>query len=105
MSPASCSSTRSCPSTRPIRSIRPTSSSSSAAQNLRAVFAEALARASRVAGEITDRIDPETLARIFQAVADGLQLQWMLEPDVDMAGIVAQLFDALTLPTKDKNPE
>ena len=54
------------------------------------------------AGEITDRVDPETLARIFQAVADGLQLQWMLEPDVDMAGIVAQLFDLLSQPATDR---
>jgi len=73
-------------------------------ENLRGVFAGVIAERAG-AGEITDRIDPETLARIFQAVADGLQLQWMLEPDVDMAGIVAQLFDALTQPTTDRNPE
>ena len=34
----------------------------------------------------------------YQAVADGLQLQWMLEPDLDMAAIVSQLFDALLPP-------
>ena len=73
-------------------------------ENLRGVFASVIA-ARAESGEITDRIDPETLARIFQAVADGLQLQWMLEPDVDMAGIVAQLFDALTQPNTDRNPE
>src|SRR6187551_547020 len=73
-------------------------------QNLRSVFAAALAE-RRESGEFAERIEPETLARILQAVSDGLQLQWMLEPDVDMAGIVAQLFDALTLPTKERNPE
>ena len=61
---------------------------------LRGSFVEELAR-RQSAGEITDRIAPETLARILQAVTDGLQLQWMLEPDVDMAATVEALFDAL----------
>ena len=73
-------------------------------QNLRTAFADALA-VRRESGEFAERIDADTLARILQAVSDGLQLQWMLEPDIDMAGIVAQLFDALTLPTKERNPE
>ena len=63
-------------------------------EGLRGVFAEVIRRKQQ-AGEITDRIAPETLARIFQAVADGLQVQFMLEPDVDMAATVAALFDAL----------
>lgn len=64
---------------------------------LRGVFAEVVARRQQ-AGEITDRIAPDTLARIFQAVADGLQVQFMLEPDVDMAATVAALFDVLEPP-------
>jgi len=67
---------------------------------LRAVFAHALAQ-RQSAGELTARVDPETLARIFQAVADGMQIQWMLDPDVDMAATVDALFDALTTPKKD----
>jgi len=47
------------------------------------------------AGTITDRIDAETLARVLQAVADGLQLQWALERDVDMAATMDALFAAL----------
>lgn len=70
-------------------------------RNLRALFAEELA-SSIAAGELSDRIDAETLARIFQAVADGLQLQWMLEPDIDMAAIVAQLFALLSPPETDR---
>ncbi|GAA1974723.1 TetR/AcrR family transcriptional regulator [Microbacterium pumilum] len=70
-------------------------------ENLRAVFASVIAERSR-SGEITDQIDPEVLARIFQAVADGLQLQWMLEPEVDMAAIVEQLFDLLTHTPTDR---
>jgi AcrR family transcriptional regulator len=50
------------------------------------------------AGEVSGRIDPVTLARIIQAVADGLQLQWMLEPDIDMAATVGALFDLLAAP-------
>lgn len=40
-------------------------------------------------------LDPDTMARVLQAVADGLQLQWMIDRDVDMAGIIEQLIDAL----------
>jgi AcrR family transcriptional regulator len=61
---------------------------------LRGIFAAALAERQRAGGLRAD-LDPDTLARIFQAVADGLQIQWMLEPDVDMAGVVETLFDAL----------
>ena len=40
-------------------------------------------------------LDPDTLARIIQAASDGLQLQWMIDPTVDMPGIMAALIDAL----------
>ena len=73
-------------------------------ESLRAAFTAALV-AGRESGAVTDRIDPGTLARIFQAVADGLQLQWMLEPDVDMAGIVDQLFDLLAPPRPEEGPD
>ncbi|MFE4727658.1 TetR/AcrR family transcriptional regulator [Microbacterium sp. NPDC056736] len=64
-------------------------------ETLRGYFAAAIA-AGQESGEITDRIDPATLARIFQAVADGLQLQWMQQPDVDMAATIDALFELLT---------
>jgi para-nitrobenzyl esterase len=54
-------------------------------RTLRDLFAAAIA-AKQASGDLNPAIDPQTLARIFQAVADGLQVQWMLEPDVDMAG-------------------
>ncbi len=44
-------------------------------------------------------LDPDTLARVIQAVSDGLQLQWMIDPTVDMPGIMAALIDALLPPT------
>lgn len=62
---------------------------------LRKVFAAAIAT-GQAAGEIDDRIDPDTIARLFQAVADGMQVQWMLEPEVDMAATVGALFELLT---------
>lgn len=63
-------------------------------RTLREAFAESLA-ARQAAGELTRAVDPAVLARILQAVADGLQVQWMLEPDIDMAAITEALFTAL----------
>ncbi|WP_375385193.1 TetR/AcrR family transcriptional regulator [uncultured Microbacterium sp.] len=63
--------------------------------SLRKTFTAVLAR-QQAMGLLTDRIDPDTLARIFQAVADGLQVQWMLDPQVDMPAIIDALFDALS---------
>jgi len=39
--------------------------------------------------------DADTLARIIQAASDGLQLQWMIDPSVDMPAIMEALIDAL----------
>jgi AcrR family transcriptional regulator len=43
-------------------------------------------------------LDPDTLARVIQAASDGLQLQWMIDPTVDMPGIMGALIDALHPP-------
>ncbi len=72
-------------------------------RSLREVFTDAIAQ-RRAAGEVTPGIDPEVMARIFQAVADGLQVQWMLEPDIDMAAITEALFVALD-PRTDRTGE
>lgn len=66
-------------------------------EGLRAYAATAIA-AQQAAGLIDDRVDPATLARLIQAVADGMQVQWMLEPDVDMAATVDALFELLAVP-------
>ncbi|GAA5206194.1 TetR/AcrR family transcriptional regulator [Microbacterium kyungheense] len=63
--------------------------------DLRGFFAAAIA-AGQASGDIDDRVEPDVLARLFQAVADGMQVQWMLEPDVDMATTVDALFELLT---------
>lgn len=49
-------------------------------------------------GALTRGIPPETLARIIQAVSDGLQLQWLLDPEVDMPGVIGALLEALADP-------
>ncbi|GAA3908249.1 TetR/AcrR family transcriptional regulator [Microbacterium invictum] len=72
--------------------------------SLRSVFATVLAR-SQAIGQITDRVDPDTIARIFQAVADGLQVQWMLEPDVDMAATLEALFELLLPSPQERNAD
>ncbi|WP_290472108.1 MULTISPECIES: TetR/AcrR family transcriptional regulator [unclassified Leifsonia] len=46
-------------------------------------------RAEQAAGRMTDAVDARQLARLGIAVADGMQVQWMLDPSADMA-------DALT---------
>lgn len=46
-------------------------------------------------------LDPDTMARVIQAVADGLQLQWMIDRSVDMPGIISALMDVL-YPTADQ---
>lgn len=63
-------------------------------ERLRAGVAESFERdASRA-----PLLDPDTMGRVVQAVADGLQLQWMIDPTVDMAGIVEKLLAALAPP-------
>ena len=61
---------------------------------MRTNFVETL-RSQQSRGELTDRMDAETIARVLQAVADGLQLQWMQDPSIDMAATVSALFDVL----------
>lgn len=61
---------------------------------LRGALADAVAR-GQSAGEITDRVDAETIARLLQAVADGMQVQWMHDRGVDMAASVDALYALL----------
>lgn len=68
---------------------------------LRAVAQPAIERA-QAEGRLTAEIEPECLARILQAVADGLQVQFLLDPSVDMAGIIDGLFDALAARNREE---
>lgn len=64
-------------------------------ERLRETFRQALADA-QAAGRVRPDVDPAMFARVVQAVADGLQLQWLLEADVDMPAAVDALFAVLT---------
>jgi hypothetical protein len=46
-------------------------------------------------GQVTNAIQAGTMARILQATADGLQQQWLLDPDVDMAATIETVFALL----------
>ena len=61
---------------------------------IRQLFTETVRR-EQAAGRITDRVDAEVVGRLFQAASDGMQLQWLLDPDVDMAATVDALFQLL----------
>lgn len=43
-------------------------------------------RGRQAAGRSAADLDPEHVARVMVALADGLQVQWSLDPSVDMAG-------------------
>lgn len=72
----------------------------------------ATARFARLRGELTERvrhnqrsgrirtdIDAESVAALVIAASDGLQTQWLLEPDVDHEGALA-LLDRLLAPAE-----
>ncbi|MEV7393260.1 MULTISPECIES: TetR/AcrR family transcriptional regulator [unclassified Streptomyces] len=57
----------------------------------------------RLAGHVAPGIDPAWAARILLAAMDGLQTQWLLNPDVDMAADLERLV-SLLVPTA-RQPE
>lgn len=52
--------------------------------------------AEQKAGRIDAGLDPERLASVILAAADGLQTQWLLDPSIDMAAHLSELWRALT---------
>ncbi|WP_159501734.1 TetR/AcrR family transcriptional regulator [Microbacterium sp. 18062] len=68
----------------------------------RAGFAAAFTRA-QTAGAVTARVPAQAIARILQSVWDGAQLQWLLDPTVDVADIVGT-FLATLVPATPKSP-
>ena len=57
---------------------------------LRLVLAERV-RAEQAAGRIRDDISPEAAAALVIAASDGLQVQWLLDPAVDLEGSLGLL--------------
>ena len=65
-------------------------------ETVRAALALGIAEAQE-AGEVTDRIAPDRLATLIAAVMDGLQLQFLLDPEaVDMVEPLADLLSLLS---------
>jgi AcrR family transcriptional regulator len=60
-------------------------------------FAELLAE-MQAAGTAPAGLDPDMMARILIAVSDGLQTQWLIKPDFDMAEVIGYLWGALATP-------
>ena len=61
--------------------------------------AAAAVRAEIDAGHWSSDIDPDRLAVILIALADGLQLQWLLDDSVDMADHLSYLIDLIGIRT------
>lgn len=54
-------------------------------------------RARQAVGEIDETLDADALARIMTAASDGLQTQWLIDPEgVDMAGDLETLWALIT---------
>lgn len=66
-------------------------------RNLRPLLAAAVEQA-KVEGRIRPEVDGHRLATILIALADGLQTQWLIEGDIDMADHVAYLLELVSPP-------
>lgn len=64
-------------------------------RQLRAVFS-GLVRDEQAAGNVDPDVDPERVANLFLAAADGLQTQWMLDRSTDMAADLEYLWRLVT---------
>lgn len=56
-----------------------------------ATLAEGIRR-GQAAGTFHDQVDPEHLAVVLLGAIDGLQTQWLVNPDLDLPGAVRALF-------------
>jgi AcrR family transcriptional regulator len=61
---------------------------------LREAIAES-ARERQLGGELDAGLDPDRIAAVMLAVADGMQVQWLLDPDLDMAEHVEYVWSLL----------
>jgi AcrR family transcriptional regulator len=59
---------------------------------------EGYIRSEQAAGRVRDGADPRTLARLAVAVADGMQVQWLLDPSADMADAIEAYWSLIRIP-------
>jgi AcrR family transcriptional regulator len=62
---------------------------------IRSRFAEII-RDMQAEGTAPANLDPERTGTVLVALTDGLQTQWMLDPDLDMADHIAYLWQLIT---------
>jgi AcrR family transcriptional regulator len=60
-------------------------------------------RAMQERGELDRSLDPESIATLLVAAEDGLQVQWMLDPGIDMAARVRDLWQLVTAARPDRS--
>ncbi|AMB60003.1 TetR/AcrR family transcriptional regulator [Microterricola viridarii] len=65
-------------------------------QDFRSYFASSV-RAAQAAGKLSPAIDADKVSTIMIALADGLQTQWMIDPELDMAEHIDYLAELLGL--------
>ena len=62
-------------------------------------------RERQEAGTFDPAVDPELMARIFSALSDGLQAQWMINPAIDFPGTMEGLWNLFsTVVAPDETP-
>jgi AcrR family transcriptional regulator len=55
---------------------------------------------AHAAGELGPTLDPKIAVDIVLAAADGLQVQWLLDPEVDMVERLSRLWDGIRLSSR-----
>ena len=61
---------------------------------LRAKFVESIGN-QQASGTLDPTLDPAALASIMLAVADGMQVQWLIDPSIDMAANIEYLWSLI----------
>ncbi|OIJ65423.1 TetR family transcriptional regulator [Streptomyces mangrovisoli] len=62
----------------------------------------ALIRREQEAGSLPDSLDADRAAVLLFALMDGLQTQWMYDPEIDMADQLAYFFELLSTKSTDR---
>lgn len=73
-------------------------------RDLTAEITETVA-AGQHAGRMRADVDPEHVARLLLAVLNGLQVQWLMDPSVDMVAMAETFLRVCTEPPPDAAPE
>jgi AcrR family transcriptional regulator len=75
-------------------------------RHLRDIVAGRFRAAADTPAVRTSQVDPDYAARILIAASDGLQLQWLLDPSIDLAGDLRRLSEILqaAVPPASRRP-